>query len=228
LVFVQLIEHLKNNALIWQGNQTEQVGASCSSGYPLLDNTLNGGFPCQGIIEIRSTLGIGELRLMLPYLKARASEGLLVFIAPPATLCAQSLVAKGFNLADILILEAKSEESLWCAEQCLKSGCCASVILWHQDVEIHQVRRLTLACEQGDASLVLYRSGQVNCLSLPLRLSLTLTAHESGLLVKVNKRRAGGPTSPFVVNMAHIWPEFSSSVLPKNVISLSDFKRQAV
>ncbi|NMP31342.1 translesion DNA synthesis-associated protein ImuA [Thalassotalea sp. M1531] len=225
---MQIIEQLKTKALIWQGYQAEQITESCSSSYPVLDCKLNGGFPKQGVIEIRSKNGIGELRLILPYLQQRGSEGLVIFIAPPSVISAESLSLSGLNLEEVWVLDASDEESLWCAEQCLKSGCCTSVVLWHQCFEIHHIRRLTLACEQGAASLIIFRANDSHALSLPVRLTLTLVAHPYGLQAQIDRRRAGAPTPPFVVDMASVWPELSLSSLPENVVSINEFKLRAV
>ena len=64
------------------------------------------------------------------------------------------------------------------------------------------------AAEQGAASLVLLRRPATG-LSLPVNLSLTLTAHPQGVLLSVHKRKGGWPARPFLVDMQSRWPALS-------------------
>lgn len=209
-----LLEQLARRQLVWQGNSQQAAYQPVSSGFPELDQKLAGGFPATGIIDIQTESAIGELRLMLPYLVQQQSQGrLLVLIAPPAEPCADMLSGAGINLAQLLIISTKNnKEALWAAEQCLQSGCCASVLLWQVPVKLAQARRLQLAAEQGNASLLLLRQPLAG-LSLPVNLSVKLQPHHHGVQLSVEKRKGGWATAPFVVNMQSRWPQlcFSSA-----------------
>ena len=68
-------------------------------------------------MDIQSPAGIGELRLLLPYLKQRQDRGLLVFIVPPIPLNSEMLAEFGLTLENILIIQANTaQERLWSAE----------------------------------------------------------------------------------------------------------------
>jgi protein ImuA len=202
-----LLEQLARRQLVWQGNSQHTAYQAVSSGYTELDQQLAGGLPASGLIDIQTVQGIGELRLLLPYLQQQHSSGrLLVLISPPAMPCADMLAAAGIVLSQLVIITPKTgKEALWAAEQCLQSGCCASVLLWQAALKLAQARRLQLAAEQGAASLVLLRRPATG-LSLPVNLSLELKPHRQGLHLSVHKRKGGWPGSAFVLDMQSRWP----------------------
>ena len=219
-----LLDTLHNRQWLWQGAIQRQKQHVCRSGYQELDDKIIGGIPETGVIEIRTANGIGELRAIVPYLQQQQDKGLIVFIAPPAMIGSEFLHHQQIETNNILLLTPTTEDALWCAEQCLKSGSCASVVLWHQDFEVFQVRRLNLAAEQGKASLFIYRHSQAHY-NLPVSLSLSFEADEMGLNVTVNRCKAGKPSQPFNVNMQQLWPDFVCLPVADNVISLSGYQR---
>ncbi|WP_240221248.1 translesion DNA synthesis-associated protein ImuA [Rheinheimera hassiensis] len=202
-----LLEQLARRQLVWQGNNQHAAYQPVASGYAELDQQLAGGFPATGLIDIQTDTGIGELRLLLPYLQQQQSAGrLLVLISPLAEPCADMLCAAGIVLSQVVIIAPKtSKDALWAAEQCLQSGSCASVLLWQAPLKLAQARRLQLAAEQGAASLILLRRPQEG-LSLPVNLSIKLQAHRQGVLLSVQKRKGGWPAAPFLVDMQNRWP----------------------
>lgn len=225
---LKAVELLTRSGMVWQGYQTQVERSCCPTQYAMLNEELAGGIPTNGVIEVRTLAGIGELRLIFPYLAQRQTSGMIVFIAPPTFLNAESLRFSGLNLTNTLVIDANDKDALWCAEQCLKSGSCASVILWQATIETHQVRRLTLACEQGNASLFIYRPQQTdNLFSLPAKLALKLAPHEQGLEIEITKKRGGRPSQPFVLNMQALWPDLALSPLPSNVVPFTEFKSRA-
>lgn len=216
-----ILDYLKNKRLVWQAHQNVHTTQLDSTGFRELDAELQGGFPQQGVVDIDSPIGIGELRLLLPNLHARqhSSDRLLVFIAPPMHVNAEMLLEYGFNLQQVLIVQpASSTQALWSAEQCLKSGCCQGVLLWHEAIEIHQVKRLQLAAEQGDALHILLRQQKQLSLSLPVSLAMRLKAHPQGLQIEITKRKGGWPSQPFSLDMSHHWPRLTIRKKPDNVL----------
>ncbi|MEP4892429.1 MAG: translesion DNA synthesis-associated protein ImuA [Aliiglaciecola sp.] len=221
-----LLEQLKNKRLVWQGNQQEHCLTSDSTGYVELDEALQGGFPQSGMIDIHTPIGIGELRLLLPALRFRQQhKRLLVFIAAPMQINGEMLAEFGISLEQVLIVQPNSaEHALWSAEQCLKSGCCHSVLMWHQQLEIAQTKRLQLAAEQGDALHFVLRQSRQLSVSLPVSLAMKLSAHEQGVAVQITKRKGGWPAQPFNINMANTWPELALSQRTCNVVSFPQAK----
>lgn len=216
-----ILNYLKSKQLVWHGNHVKSALSVASSGFSELDLALGGGFPEQGVVGIHSPVGIGELRLLLPCLHARQqnSQKLLVFIAAPMQLNSEMLAEYGLPLAQILLIQPDtSQQALWSAEQCLKSGCCQTVLLWQQNLAIHQAKRLQLAAEQGEALQILLRSQAATRLSLPLSLSLTLAAHPAGLKVHITKRKGGWPRPPFVLSMRQHWPALTLAPIGDNIL----------
>lgn len=216
-----LLQALTSRHLIWRGGAGLEQKTR-PTGLPQLDRKLGGGLPAQGVIDVRSLRGIGELRLFLPSLSEAQNSGrLCVFIAPPWQLYAEGLAAAGLNLAQVLLVRPGTDaESLWAAEQSLKSGACGAVILWQDTMTLHQARRLQLAAQQGQAQLVLLRSSQAP--TLPASLCLQLTAHSRGLMVNVLKRRGGWPLSEFLLDLHSHWPELTLRPEPRRRQSLTD------
>ncbi len=219
MIMYELIEHLKNKHWLWQGSETKTELRSDSTGVKELDEKLSGGFPAHGIVEIQSLSGIGELRLLYPYLQQN-NQRLTVFVNPPGIVHAESLKHMGIDLDNVLIVTPNNhKEALWAAEQCLKSGACDQVLLWQDNLEVHQVRRLTVASETGNCLQFLFRSIQDSVFSLPVSLSLSLQPSPRGLKISVPKRKGGWPLGSFNVSMHERWanlvlPLTSPTVLP--------------
>ncbi|WCE30653.1 translesion DNA synthesis-associated protein ImuA [Vibrio sp. SCSIO 43137] len=216
-----VIDMLQHKRLIWQGAQTNNPSDSISSGYPQLDNQLGGGFPLHGVIEIISASGIGELRLLTPYILAQGENRLTVFINPSGYLCADYFTQQGIDLSRMLMLFPKTaQEALWAAEQCLKSGCCGSVSLWHSELEIHQAKRLQVASETGQCLNFLFKTASQSGITLPISLSLTLNAGSEGLHISIHKRKGGWLKSSLTLDVHKAWPHLvryqpeSASVVP--------------
>jgi cell division inhibitor SulA len=171
-------------------------------------------------------MGIGEIRLMLPYLKAKQENGLLVFVAPPAMLDAEFFVSNGIHLNNVLVItEYDLERTLWVTEQCLKSGSCGAVLLWQKNLSVKQSRRLMLASEQGDSVLLLYRlmsqqEKSERAFSVPSNVSMTLTAAAEGLMVNIDKQRGGRSFKNLSVDMRERWPDLTMlPVSNENVVA---------
>lgn len=218
-----LLEQLSRRQLLWSGSSQQAAYQAVACGYAALDVQLGGGLPACGLIDIQTAQGIGELRLLLPYLQQRLSDGrLLCLITPPALPCADMLAAVGIELTQLLIINVTAgKDALWAAEQCLQSGCAASVLLWQQKLTLTQARRLQLAAEQQQATLLLLRRPSAG-LNLPVTLSLELSAHPQGLMVQVHKRKGGWPRAAFFVDMRQRWP-----LLCVTSANTSDIQRKA-
>lgn len=203
----ELIEHLKQKQWLWSGSQTPDSHDYYSTGYDLLDQKLEGGFPKHGVVELQSHTSIGELRLLLPHLKNTSQQRLSVFIQPPGYLCAEQLHHYGLDSNNVLMISANNErQALWAAEQCLRSGACSNVLLWHSELEVHQARRLQVASERGHCLHFIFKTAAKSLFSLPVSLSMALAPHPLGIEVNIIKRKGGWPQGSFVVDMSAHWP----------------------
>jgi protein ImuA len=187
-----IAETASTPAGVWRGDQLARPsGTTVSSGFRALDAELPGnGWPAGGLTEcLMPEWGVGEMQLLAPALRTAASE--LLFIAPPYLPCGLSLHHLGINLQRLTVLQAKKAiDSLWAAEQALKSGACGGIVLWTSHVSADQLRRLQLAA-QGTPTLMFVMRPTV-CLmqSSPAPLRLALQAHPGRrLLLDLPKRR---------------------------------------
>ncbi|WP_250658610.1 translesion DNA synthesis-associated protein ImuA [Alkalimarinus coralli] len=200
-----LIDLLARKQLVWKGHQTQPKQNTQSCGYPILDEKLAGGFPATGVVNIRSPLGIGELRVLMGTLSTQSR--LLVFINPPGSICAEFFYHQGYDLKKLLIINSRRKnEALWAAEQCLKSGACGAVLLWQNVQEIHQIKRFQMACEEGDCVQFIMSPPTQNITSLPVSLNMQLTPHTQGLGVSITKRKGGRAIPEFALDMSADWP----------------------
>ncbi|MFC1235079.1 translesion DNA synthesis-associated protein ImuA [Vibrio sp. F74] len=200
------IDLLHSKHLIWQGSKPQNPVETHPTGYIELDKQLGGGFPTHGVVEISSAFGIGELRLLTPYIKENGKQRLSVFINPPGHLCSEYLIQQGIDLKRVVMIFPKTKkEALWSAEQSLKSGCCGSVTLWHPSLEVHQARRLQVASETGQCLNFLFKTKQKYQISLPISLSMQLQPQANAIQVTLHKRKGGWLKSTFSVDMSRRW-----------------------
>lgn len=202
------LSDLKQQGHIWCLNDAPPAQqALAPTGFAELDLLLGGGWPTQQVIELRTAFGIGEFRLLLPYLQQQARLGKLqAYINTPAQLHAPFLSSQGLPLWQLLDVRAQDRDALWAAEQCLKSGCCSTVLLWQHALDIARLKRLQLAAAEGQAELFLLRPAGQAQLSLPVGLSLALSPADQGIEVRVLKRRGGWPGARQLVNFSARWP----------------------
>lgn len=213
----ELIKNLQDRQLIWTGLQSTTQGSTTSTGYPQLDKQLDGGFPTHGVIEVESQQGIGELRLLTPYLAPQTSQKLAIFINPPGKICAEFFNGQNIPLENILVIQPQRDlDALWAAEQCLKSGACHSVLLWGADLEIHQTKRLQAASETGKCLQFHFKATSHNQLSLPVSLSMKLSSHAQGLKVEVTKRKGSWSYGSFILDMSQNWPLLTEKLIDEN------------
>ena len=93
-------------------------------------------------------------------------------------------------------------------EQCLKSGACSNVLLWHNQLEVHHVRRLQVASETGNSLSFLFKESST-LFSLPVSLSMTLVPHVHGLEITITKRKGSWSHSSFLIDMKTYWPDLA-------------------
>jgi len=215
----EIITLLQRKNLVWHAKGEKPIDGATPSGYTAFDEKLQGGFPNVGVVEVRSPIGIGELRLLLPNIMQQAQDRLTVFIQPPGFINAEHMHKQGFNLDKILIVFPNSaKEALWASEQCLKSGACSAVLFWCQSLEVHHVRRFQVAAEAGNCVHFLLKDEKTNALSLPVPLTIQLSPHASGIEVSIPKRRGGYPLPEFTVDMSFQWPALTLAPTSKNIL----------
>ncbi len=186
------IDRLLRQGLLWRGDAPAWARESVvSSGFVQLDEAMGGGWPRGSLTEILSD-GPG-LSLLLPAL-ADLSRGArwLAWVNAPWLPYAPALSARGLDVSRVLLIRGRDEgQALWAAEQALRSGNCAAVMLWPQRISTARARRLQLAAEEGDCLGLLFRPPGAAAQSSMAALRLEVKPHEAGLEVTVLKRPAG-------------------------------------
>jgi cell division inhibitor SulA/protein ImuA len=192
------LDELKRHGALWQGRRgLLAADRLLSSGWTVLDDALGGGWPRASLAEVLSDAYQG-LPLTLPLL-ARLSAGSrwLAWVAPPYVPYAPALAARGIRVERLLLVrDVSAGQRLWAAEQALKSGACSAVLVWPEQIQTAQLRRLQLAAEQGDCPGILFRSLRSVRHGSPAGLRLRVRPAPAGLAVEVLKRRGawGGAT----------------------------------
>ncbi len=186
---------------VWRGGELERATQPViATGHAALDRELpGGGWPTGTLSEVlHDAVGIGEVSFLAGALaRAGADNRLIAWIDPPHLPYAPSLHVTGIGLDRCLVVRpAHREDSLWAAEQALRSGACGAVLLWLAHDEYAWLRRLQMAAEAGRAMAVLFRSTAAERLSTPAHLRVVLSRDEGSLQVRIPKRRGPPLVSP--------------------------------
>ena len=190
---------------VWRGGELEHVSHPVvATGHEALDRELpGGGWPTGTLSEVlHDAAGIGEVTFLAGAIaRASDSDRVVAWINPPHLPYAPALAAAGIALPRCLVVRpAHRDDSLWAAEQALRSGACGAVLFWLPSDEYAWLRRLQMAAEAGRAMAVLFRSSAAERLSTPAHLRVALSREEGGLLVRIPKRR--GPPLAAPVRLA--------------------------
>ena len=207
---------LLNHPAIWRGNQLSRVAsASVPTGFAALDAELpGGGWPTAALTEILPQhAGIGELRILGTALAAlSAQKRALVWIAPPHLPYAPALAAAGIDLARVIIVTTRSpRETLWAAEQALRSNACGAVLAWPGVITYPELRRLQLAAEGNPVLAVLFRLPQTSAATSCAALRLALKTWHGGLAVHLLKRRGAALDAPILLHSPAVSPGRASN-----------------
>ncbi len=200
-----------------------------ATGFHQLDEKLAGhGWPSDAITEfLLPRSGIGELRLVMPALAhlSRSESRWQVWVSPPHIPYAPALVQAGVRLDRQLIIQPQSEEDrLWVLSKALESGACSLVMAWPDRMRPEQIRRLQVACRDGQCAGILFRADQYTQTHSPaelrIRLLTDIDRHDIGsrskprpdsthdnkhsnnrIGLQILKRRGGWAPSPFEVRL---------------------------
>jgi len=200
---------------VWRGGELEHaIQPVVATGHAALDRELPGcGWPTGTLTEVlHDAAGIGEISFLAGAL-ARASrdDRLIAWIAPPHLPYAPALAAAGIPLDRCLVVRpANRDDSLWAAEQALRSGACGAVLFWLPSDEYAWLRRLQMAAESGRAMAVLFRSTAAQRLSTPAHLRVMLSREQGVLEVRIPKRRGPPLATPIRLAIGRTLPAASS------------------
>ena len=207
---------------IWRGSELARTDCpGIASGFAPLDAELpGGGWPRGALTEILPQHeGIGELRVLGPALAQLAAQGkCIAWIAPPYLPYAPALAAAGIDLARVLIVKtSKDGDSLWAAEQALRSAACGGVLAWPHDISYTQLRRLQLAAEDGRCLAVLFRPAQAAHEPTPAVLRIALATSAGGLALSILKRRGAPLSRPILLPALSAPPAAAGNIPPSPI-----------
>lgn len=197
-------ELLGSTPFLWKGCRSRvQSSAILPTGYRQLDCAFpGGGWPLGVVIELLTeTIGIGELRLLLPAIQhLTQNQRQVLMINAPYVPYAPALLKAGLDLSYLpLLMPRDRRDALWAAEKALTNPACGMVLLWSGHLfngtgvdENKAVRRLQVAAQVGRSLLVLYRCaerGRQNQQTPWAAVRLRLAAKNESLLVDLLKFR---------------------------------------
>jgi len=195
---------------LWRASQLARSYGRCEdTGFPALSRLLpGGGWPAGGMVDLHvQQPGIGEVRLLAPALAAVAERN-YVLLQPPHAPQALGLASLGVDPAGALWVRSKTTaDSMWAAEQVLKSGSVGALIFWAPQIRADSQRRLSLAAQAGETLFFMVRPLAAAQDPSPAQLRLALRPQPGGLDVEFVKRR--GPARderlflPMQVSGAH-------------------------
>lgn len=181
---------------VWRGGALAGApGRTLATGFAALDAALpGGGWPTQGLSEVLlAQTALCEWRLLGPALPALLADRncRIYLVAPPKMPHAMGLAQLGLAPEQLVWIDAPgSADSLWAAEQLIKSDVTGAVLAWLPQARPEQLRRLQVHALRCDAPVFLFRpeSALRDASPAPLRLSVALGAHWD-LEVQIRKRR---------------------------------------
>lgn len=194
------LEPLLAHPAIWRGRSVARI-ATHSTGFTSLDEALPGnGWPLAALTEILTPHpGAGELRLLMPLLRALGSAvppRWVAWIAPPFEPYAPALAAAEVPPERQLVV--RTTQPLWALEQVLDSGACAVALAWVERLHAatHELRRLQLVAQRRGTPAFLFRATQASVQASPAELRIAFEPRIGGARLQLLKSR-GGSRTPF-------------------------------
>lgn len=180
---------------LWRGRAASPaLPAGLPTGFDDLDRELPwGGWPPGGLCELLAERPGDGFGLVLPALvRLSAQARWLLLVDPPLRPFAPALAARGLALERLALIQA-GERCAWAAEQGLRSGDCAAVLVWGGRWDTASLRRLQLAAASGAALAFLFRVPGAARNPSPAVLRLGVEPAGPGYRVAVLKQRGGRP-----------------------------------
>ena len=162
------------------------------SGNTSLDALLpGGGWPPGSLTEILVDAADGsELGLLLPTLaRLTLARRRVAIIGAPIAPESMKLAASGIDLDQLVQVDASLIDGHWNAEQHLRAGGCAAVVLWQANHDYRKLRALQMAAEAGSALAFVFRSTSIIEQPSPAPLRLKVSRGNTGHCIEILKCR---------------------------------------
>jgi len=211
------LAELLHNPLLWQGDRLARAEDAVASGFAALDRELpGGGWPRASLTELLlDHQGIGELRLVLPALKAlvRAGEW-IALIAPPHVPYAPAFARHGIDPGRVIVVESAEEKNRWwSAEQVLRANSAGAMLFWPRAVNDAQTRRLQLAAQESQSLAFVFTGTARAAHPSPAPLRIRLSLVEQKLCIDVFKRRGGVMSRALMLDMKAVAENVQGAVM---------------
>ena len=215
---------------VWRGTEVgAAAGRALPTGFEVLDAALpGGGWPTQGLSEVLlAQSALCEWRLLAPalpgFLAGRDSR--IYLVAPPKPPNAMGLAQLGLAPQQLVWIDVKSPaDSLWAAEQLIKSQAAGAVLVWLPQARPEQIRRLQVQALHCDAPVFVFRPEAAlrDASPAPLRVSVAL-GKSWGIDLRIRKRR--GASADEVLHLRAL-PANLQSIIPPRLHELQPIEVQ--
>lgn len=207
---------------LWRASQLARgVGDYVECGFPQLSQELpGGGWPTGALTELFIEHGgSAELQLLRPALNAH-SLGQIAFLQTPYQPQAMALAQSGISLDRLLWLRCnKMNDALWTAEQILRSGSCAALLFWQNQIKVEALRRLHLVAQHGRTLFYVIRPLNFVHHPSPAILRIQVKLAQRGLQLSFIKRRGAQKHEALFLPMTLPSPMLSRIHLPSHASS---------
>jgi len=199
----QLLRH----PALWRAGALTREADALPTGFDILDRHLpGGGWPRAGLSELMlPSAGIGELRLLLPALKALSRQNRwIAWVNPPFIPYAPAFSAAGVDISKILLIHPRThKDALWSLERATRSGTCSAALAWLDEraLRTKDTQRLQLAARQGGTLTWLFRPDRARAENSLAELRLAIAPGDTDVLkVSLCKRRGGWPVADLPIS----------------------------
>jgi protein ImuA len=191
---------------LWRGSQLAAGRANvvpCGFGN-LAAELPGGGWPKGALTDVMvQRAGVGELRLLLPALRAVAHRPIALLHAPhrfnPEAAAYWGLPERSINV----IRAAKTADLLWAAEQILRAGSFGALLFWQTHIRPESLRRLHLAAQTSETLFFMFRPLASANDTSPAPLRIAVRARRDSVALEFVKRRGPALAEPLIVNLSH-------------------------
>jgi hypothetical protein len=188
---------------VWRAQSLRVAGSGViTTGHHELDVALGGGWPAPALIEVLyDREGMGELQLLRSLMQPRSrSESHLeqrcavlwlnTPFEPQAVAIAQLGLDPGWHWH---ARSVSPHDALWAMEHALRSGSCALVMAWAQQITLAMLRRLKLAAVAHGSIGVLFRPTAAAAVPSPATLRMRLQPRGEELRIELLKVQGRKP-----------------------------------
>jgi len=191
---------------LWRGSQLASGRANVvSCGFENLAAELpGGGWPRGALTDVLiQQPGVGELRLLLPALRAMGSRP-IALLHPPHRFHPEAAAYWGLPEKSLTVIRAsKTADMLWAAEQILRTGSFGALMFWQTYVRPESLRRLHVAAQTSETLFFMFRPLASASDTSPAPLRIAVRPGRDSVAVEFVKRRGPALAEPLTVNLSH-------------------------